>query len=108
MAVIVRLLTVSASLAHSAKLQRNPEAEHGITLVCNFTLSYRVLMFCTAFFRTPYGSIICWGFTPNPSGGFTPTPLSGDAPAGKRTRITELATARLLTVLGLRFHGHGK
>ena len=40
--------------------------------------------------------------------GFTPTPLSGDAPAGKRTRITELATARLLTVLGLRFRGHGK
>ena len=39
---------------------------------------------------------------------FTPTPLSGDAPAGKRTRITELATARLLTVLGLRFRGHGK
>ena len=39
-------------------------------------------MFCTAFFRTPYGSIICWDFVPNPSGDSVPCTPGGDAPAG--------------------------
>ena len=78
---------MSASLAHRAKLQRKTEAEHGITLVCNCTLPYRVREFCTAFFRTPYGSIICWDFVPNPSGDSVPCTPGGEAPAGKKDTV---------------------
>ena len=40
-----RLLTVSASLMRGIKLQRETEVEHGMTLICDRTLTYRVREF---------------------------------------------------------------